>query len=79
MLYVSIRSRALDLSFVPPSFDPLPNDPAVPAFLPACDDQLQQDLSDGAGWFLPHVRIINVDSLNHILPPESGCDIVSAS
>ena len=31
----------------------LPNDPALPAFLPACGDQLQQDLSDGAGWFLP--------------------------
>ena len=47
----------------------LPSDPAVPAFLPAFGDRLQQDLSDGAGWFLPHVRIINVDSLNHILPP----------
>ena len=39
---------------------PLPVGPVLPSFLPACDGQLQQDLSDGAGWFLPHVRIINV-------------------
>ena len=39
---------------------PLPGGPALPSFLPACDGQQQQDLSDGAGWFLPHVRIINV-------------------
>ena len=48
---------------------PLPGGPALPSFLPACNGELQQDLSDGAGWFLPHVRIINVKSLNHILPP----------
>ena len=60
MLHVIIRSRALDFSSRPPSFDPLPSGPALPSFLPACNGQLQQDLSDGAGWFLPHVRIINV-------------------
>ena len=35
MLYVSIRSRALDLSFVPPSFDPLPRR-SCSACLPPC-------------------------------------------
>ena len=39
---------------------PLPGGPALPSFLPACGGQLQQDLPDGAGWFLLHVRIINV-------------------
>ena len=58
---VSVYAFALWTSaLVPPSFAPLQDVPALPAFLPACDGQLQQDLSDGAGWFLPHVRIINV-------------------
>ena len=58
---MSLYALALWTSaLVPPSFDPLPSGPALPSFLPACDGQLQQDLSDGAGWFLPHVRIINV-------------------
>ena len=67
---MSLYALALwTLALVFPSFNPLPSGPALPSFLPACDGQLQQDLSDGAGWFLPHVRIINVNSLNHILPP----------
>ena len=67
---VSVYALAIwTTTLVPPSFAPLQGVPALPAFLPACDGQLQQDLSDGAGWFLPHVRIINVKSLNHILPP----------
>ena len=58
---VSVYALAIwTTTLVPPSFAPLQDVPALPAFLPACDGQLQQDLSDGAGWFLPHVRIINV-------------------